>query len=31
MKPFNKFQKSLIEEGGIVNLYKKHGGLKIVT
>ena len=31
IKPFNKFQKSLIEEGGIVNLYKKHGGLKIFT
>lgn len=29
IKPFNKFQNALIEEGGIVNLYKKHGGLKI--
>ncbi|MFC1621103.1 3-isopropylmalate dehydratase [Candidatus Omnitrophota bacterium] len=31
IKPFNKFQTALIEEGGIVNLYKKHGGLDIVT
>ncbi len=31
IKPFNKFQSGLIEEGGIVNLYKKHGGLNIVT
>ena len=31
IKPFNKIQSSLIEEGGIVNLYKKHGGLNIVT
>ena len=29
IKPFNKFQRLLIEEGGVVNLYKKHGGLKI--
>ena len=31
IKPFNKIQSSLIEEGGIINLYKKYGGLKIVT
>jgi len=31
IKPFNKFQKSLIKSGGIVNLYKKQGGLKIVS
>ncbi|MBU4312873.1 MAG: 3-isopropylmalate dehydratase small subunit [Candidatus Omnitrophica bacterium] len=31
IKPFNKFQSALIEAGGIVNLYKKHGGLNIVT
>ena len=31
IKPFNKFQNLLIKEGGIVNLYKKHGGLNIVT
>lgn len=31
IKPFNKFQKALIEEGGIVELYKKHGGLEIVA
>jgi len=31
MKPFNKFQKALIKEGGIVELYKKHGGLDIVA
>ena len=31
IKPFNKFQNLLIEEGGIVNLYKKYGGLDIVT
>ncbi len=30
IKPFNKFQTALIKEGGIVNLYKKHGGLNIV-
>lgn len=30
-KPFNKFQKALISEGGIINLYKKQGGLKIAT
>jgi len=29
IKPFNEFQKALIEEDGIVNLYKKHRGLKI--
>src|SRR3989338_2561727 len=28
-KPFNRFQKALIEECGIVNLYKRHGGLNI--
>lgn len=31
IKPFNKFQKALIEEGGIVNLYKKYGGFNIAT
>ncbi len=31
IKPFNEFQKTLIEEGGIIALYKKHGGLDIVT
>ena len=31
IKPFNKFQRALIEEGGIVNLYKKHGGLNIAA
>ncbi len=31
IKPFNKFQSALIEEGGIVNLYKKHGGLNIAA
>lgn len=31
VKPFNRFQRALIEEGGIVNLYRKHGGLKIET
>lgn len=31
IKPFNKFQRALIEEGGIVNLYKKHGGFNIGT
>jgi len=30
IKPFNKFQKALIEAGGIIELYKKHGGLDIV-
>jgi 3-isopropylmalate/(R)-2-methylmalate dehydratase small subunit len=30
IKPFTKFQQALIEEGGIINLYRKHGGLKIV-
>lgn len=30
-KAFNNFQRALIEEGGIVNFYKKHGGLKIVS
>ncbi|HDP16501.1 MAG TPA: 3-isopropylmalate dehydratase [Candidatus Omnitrophica bacterium] len=29
IKPFNRLQKALIEEGGIVNLYKKHKGLNI--
>lgn len=29
IKPFNNLQKALIEEGGIVNLYKKHKGLRI--
>ncbi len=29
IKPFTKFQKELIETGGIVNYYKKYGGLKI--
>jgi len=31
IKPFNEFQRALIKEGGIVNLYKKYGGLKIDT
>lgn len=31
VKPFTKFQKALIEEGGILNYYKKHKGLKEVT
>ncbi|MEE8317473.1 MAG: 3-isopropylmalate dehydratase [Candidatus Omnitrophota bacterium] len=31
IKPFNAFQRALIKEGGIINLYKKHGGLDIVT
>jgi 3-isopropylmalate/(R)-2-methylmalate dehydratase small subunit len=31
IRPFNKFQKLLIDEGGIVNLYKKHGGLDLVA
>lgn len=30
IKPFNRFQSLLIKEGGIVNFYKKHGGLNIV-
>lgn len=30
IKPFTNFQKALIKEGGIVNLYKKHGGLKVI-
>lgn len=29
IRPFNKLQKALISEGGIVNLYKKHNGLKL--
>lgn len=29
IKPFTKFQKSLVEVGGIVNYYKKYGELKI--
>lgn len=29
MKPFTRFQKDLIEAGGIVNYYKKYGELKI--
>lgn len=29
IKPFSKFQTALIEEGGIVNLYKKYGGLDL--
>ncbi|MFC1667231.1 3-isopropylmalate dehydratase [Candidatus Omnitrophota bacterium] len=29
IRPFSRFQKSLIEEGGIVNFYKNHGGLKL--
>ena len=29
IKPFNEFQKALIREGGIVNYYKKHGGLAL--
>lgn len=31
IKPFTKFQKRLIEVGGIVNYYKKYGELKIET
>ena len=31
IKPFNNIQSSLIEEGGIVNLYKKYGGLEIIA
>ncbi|MFC1623811.1 3-isopropylmalate dehydratase [Candidatus Omnitrophota bacterium] len=31
IKPFNKFQKAMIEEGGIINLYKKYRGLNIVV
>ncbi len=31
IKPFNKFQRALIKEGGVVNLYKKYGGFKIAT
>jgi 3-isopropylmalate/(R)-2-methylmalate dehydratase small subunit len=31
IKPFNTFQRALIKEGGVINLYKKHGGLDIVT
>lgn len=31
IKPFNKFQRLLIEEGGIISLYKKYGGLKIAA
>ena len=31
IKPFNEFQKALIDAGGIISLYKKHGGLKIVA
>ena len=30
IRPFNKFQSALIEAGGIVNLYRKYGGLNIV-
>jgi 3-isopropylmalate/(R)-2-methylmalate dehydratase small subunit len=30
-KPFTKFQRALIDEGGIINLYKKYGGLKIAS
>lgn len=30
IKPFTKFQKDLIEAGGIVNYYKKYGELKIM-
>src|SRR3989338_401791 len=29
IKPFTRFQKGLIETGGIVNYYKKYGELKI--
>ncbi|MFH1854304.1 MAG: 3-isopropylmalate dehydratase [Candidatus Omnitrophota bacterium] len=29
IKPFNELQKTLIKEGGLVNLYKKYGGLRI--
>ena len=28
IKPFTKFQKDLISAGGIINYYKKYGGLK---
>ncbi len=31
IRPFNKFQMLMIEEGGIINLYKKYGGFNIVT
>ena len=31
IKPFTKFQKDLVEIGGMVNYYKKYGGLKIET
>ena len=31
IRPFNKFQSALITEGGIINLYKKYGGLDIVV
>ena len=31
IKPFTRFQKDLIEIGGIVNYYKKYGGLKIMS
>ncbi len=30
IKPFTKFQKSLVEIGGIVNYYKKYGELKMI-
>lgn len=30
IRPFTEFQKALIEEGGIVNLYKKRGGLYVL-
>ncbi len=30
-KPFTGFQNELIKEGGIINVYKKHGGLNIGT
>jgi 3-isopropylmalate/(R)-2-methylmalate dehydratase small subunit len=29
IKPFTKFQKDLVESGGIINYYKKYGELKI--
>ncbi|MFA5389506.1 MAG: 3-isopropylmalate dehydratase [Candidatus Omnitrophota bacterium] len=29
IKPFTKFQKDLVEAGGIINYYKKYGELKI--
>lgn len=29
IKPFNKFQSALVEEDGIINFYKKHGGLDL--